>query len=164
MVAIYGAAVWAYIGVLIAYRGFYAIGDRIAPVRISTGIVVCNLVLNAVLVCTIGGIGLAIGGAVSAAVQAVAAMLLLQSRVGRLEWSGIATTVIKTLVATIAMTAVCVILQSILPSGTSLAEKGAAVAFPILAGIAVFLVAAWLLKLREPWDLLSSKWSMAGGR
>ena len=33
MVAIYGSAVWAYISVLIAYRGFYAIGDRIAPVR-----------------------------------------------------------------------------------------------------------------------------------
>jgi len=164
MVAIYGAAVWAYIGVLIAYRGFYAIGDRIAPVRISTGIVVCNLVLNAVLVCTIGGIGLAIGGAVSAAVQAVAAMLLLQSRVGRLEWPAIARTVVKTLIATAAMTVVCLILESILPHGTSLIDKAAAVVVPMLAGIGVYLLAAWLLKLREPWELVNSRWSMVDGR
>jgi len=153
MVAIYGAAVWAYIGVLIAYRGFYAIGDRIAPVRISTGIVVCNLALNAVLLCTIGGVGLAIGGAASAAVQAVAAMLLLQARVGRLAWAEIATTGGKTLVATAAMTIACCGLLTVLPSGSSLASRAAAVVIPMAVGMAIFLLTARLLKLREPWEL-----------
>ena len=39
MVAAYGAAVWAYIGILIVHRGFYAMGDRTTPVRIGAATV-----------------------------------------------------------------------------------------------------------------------------
>lgn len=157
MVAIYGSAVWAYIGVLIAYRGFYAIGDRMAPVRISTGIVIVNLALNAVLVCTLGGVGLALGGAVSAAIQALVAMLQLQTRVGRLKWGQIMWTGIKTLSATVAMTVACVSLLRLLPDGSSIVHKAVTVVAPMLTGIAIFLLAARLFDLREPWDLLKSR-------
>ena len=156
MIAVYGAAVWAYIGVLIAYRGFYAIGDRMTPVRISLGIVACNLALNVALVCTIGGVGLAIGGAVSAAVQAVAASLLLQSRVGRLAWSEITATAGKTLLATAAMAFASFGVLSAAPSGDSLLHRLAAVVLPILAGVGVYLAAARLMLLTEPWELIGA--------
>lgn len=153
MVAIYGAAVWAYIGVLIAYRGFYAIGDRLAPVRISVGIVVCNFVLNVVLVCLIGGVGLALGGAVSAAVQAIVASLLLQSRIGRLAWSEIAVAGVKSLVATATMTLACLGALHALPAGDSLGLRFAAVVVPMSIGIGVYLLVALVLRLTEPWEL-----------
>lgn len=153
MVAIYGAAVWAYIGVLIAYRGFYAIGDRVAPVRISTGIVVVNFAINVALVCLIGGVGLAIGGAVSAALQAAVASLMLQSRIGRLAWPEIATVAVKTLIATAAMTIACLAVLSALPPAETLKLKLAAVVVPMGTGIAVFLLVARLARLTEPWEL-----------
>jgi len=153
MVAVYGAAVWAYIGVLIAYRAFYAIGDRMTPVRISVGIVVCNFVLNVALVCLIGGIGLAIGGAVSAAVQAVVASLMLQSRVGRLDWPAIAVTGGKTVLATVVMSLVCAGILQALPHGDSLGPKLAAVVLPMTVGIGVYLLIARIVRLNEPWEL-----------
>ena len=154
MIAVYGAAVWAYVGVLIAYRGFYAIGDRITPVRISVGIVACNLTLNVVLVCTIGGVGLAIGGALSAAVQAIAASLLLQSRVGRLAWNEISATAAKTLLATAVMAVVCFTVARSLPPAVSLSARLTAVLLPVSLGVGVFLLLARLLRLSEPWELL----------
>ncbi|MFO1091735.1 MAG: murein biosynthesis integral membrane protein MurJ [Planctomycetaceae bacterium] len=153
MVAIYGAAVWAYIGVLIAYRGFYAIGDRVSPVRISTGIVVVNFSINVALVCWIGGVGLAIGGALCAALQAVVASVMLQSRIGRLAWSEIAVVAVKTLVATAAMALSCLAVLEVLPPAESLKLKLAAVVVPMGAGIAVFLLTSRFLQLAEPWEL-----------
>ncbi|MBL8849583.1 MAG: murein biosynthesis integral membrane protein MurJ [Planctomycetaceae bacterium] len=153
MVAVYGTAVWAYIGVLIAYRAFYAIGDRLTPVRISVGIVLCNFVLNVALVCLIGGVGLAIGGAVSAAVQSVVASLMLQSRVGRLDWPEIAATGGKTVLATIAMSVACVGILQTLPGGESLGSRLAAVVLPMSAGMGVYLLMARAVGLSEPWEL-----------
>jgi putative peptidoglycan lipid II flippase len=153
MVAIYGAAVWAYIGVLIAYRGFYAIGDRIAPVRISLGIVACNLALNIALVCTLGGVGLATGGAVSAALQAIAASLMLQSRVGRLAWPEIFLVIGKTLLATGVMTAACVAVLEVLPPAHTMTLKLAAVVVPMGVGMASYLLMARVMGLAEPWEL-----------
>src|SRR5690606_25215815 len=105
---------------LIGYRGFYAISDRMTPVRISLAIVAVNLALNMTLVCLLGGVGLAIGGAVSAALQAIAASLLLQRRVGRLDWREIMQTAGRTLAATAAMSIACVAVLEALPHCDSL--------------------------------------------
>lgn len=154
MVAVYGSVVWAYIGLLIVHRGYYAIGDRITPVRIGLLAVTVNVALNLLLVWLLGGIGLAIGTAAATALQVGLATWKLQSRAGRLDWAGIRRTLGKTLLASGAMAAVCVVSRALLPVGPSLAERGLALTGPLVAGLAVYFAAAWTLRITEPWELI----------
>jgi putative peptidoglycan lipid II flippase len=154
MVAVYGSVVWAYIGLLIVHRGYYAIGDRITPVRIGMLAVTVNVALNLVLVWLLGGIGLAIGTAAATALQAGLATWKLQSRAGRLDWTDIRLTLVKTLFASGTMAAVCLVARYLLPLGPSLTERGLALGGPLMAGLAVYFAAAWTLRLTEPWELI----------
>jgi putative peptidoglycan lipid II flippase len=154
MVAIYGASVWAYIALLIINRGFYAVGDRMTPVRVGLAIVPLNLVLNLVLLWIAGGAGLAIGTATAAGIQALLALGLLQVRTGRLTWSAICRTLWLALLCTALMTGACLIVQWLLPRGETLPLRALAVLAPLAAGLAAYLAGAALLKLSEPWDLL----------
>lgn len=42
-IASYGLGVWAFCGLLIVQRGYYAIGDRITPLKIGLSVVVVNI-------------------------------------------------------------------------------------------------------------------------
>ena len=66
MISAYGTAVWAYCGLLIVHRGYYAVGDRKTPLYVGLAAVVLNLVLNLTLIWFLGGQGLAIATAVAA--------------------------------------------------------------------------------------------------
>eukprot|EP00913_Durusdinium_trenchii_P028365 g26593.t1 len=55
MIVAYGSAVWAYCGLLIVHRAYYAIGDRITPLRIGTVAVAANLIMNLTLIWFVGG-------------------------------------------------------------------------------------------------------------
>ena len=154
MVAVYGAAVWAYIALLILNRGFYAIGDRITPVRIGLVIAPLNLLLNIVLLCVLGGVGLAIGTATAAAIQAVLALWLLQARAGRLEWTSIRRTALKSFLCTIVMSAACLLVLQLLPSGDALTWRAVRAVVPVTLGATVYMASARLAGLPEPWDLL----------
>ncbi|REK20119.1 MAG: murein biosynthesis integral membrane protein MurJ [Planctomycetota bacterium] len=155
MVAVYGAAVWASIGLLIIHRGYYALGDRTTPVRIGLLAVAVNLALNLILVCSLGGVGLALATALAAAVQCILAAVMLQQRTGSLDWAAIASTGGKTLLATLLMTAACVVVRPSLTTSATIADRLVAVAAPMIAGAAVYLAAARAVRLREPWTLIS---------
>jgi putative peptidoglycan lipid II flippase len=157
MVAVYGAVVWAYIGLLIVHRGYYAVGDRITPMRIGLITATINIVLNLGLVWAVGGVGLALGTALSAVMQVVLATWKLQSRTGRLEWCAIGATAVRTLLAAALMMVTCLAVRDFAPRGMSLAERGVALGAPFIAGLIVYFVAAWLVRLSEPWELIGVK-------
>jgi len=94
--------------------------------------------------------------------QAIIASLLLQSRVGRLDWPDIAVTGGKTLLATALMSVVCVGILKLLPQGESLGPKLAAVVVPMSLGVGVFLLIARVVRLNEPWELTGiAQWRRA---
>jgi putative peptidoglycan lipid II flippase len=157
MVAVYGAVVWAYIGLLIVHRGFYAVGDRITPMRIGLVTATVNIALNLGLVWTVGGVGLALGTALSAVMQVVLATWKLQSRAGRLEWSAIRATAGRTILAAATMVAACFVARQFLPGGASLADRSLALGVPFLVGLIVYFGVAWLVRLSEPWELIGVK-------
>lgn len=154
MVAVYGAAVWAHIALLILNRGFYAIGDRITPARIGLVIAPLNLLLNILLLCVLGGVGLAIGTATAAALQSLLAIWLLQSRAGRLEWTSIRRAVLKSLLCTCVMAASCLLVLELLPSGDDLTWRAVRAIVPVALGATVYMASARIAGLPEPWDLL----------
>ena len=77
MVRAYGSAAWAFILLLIANRGFYALGDRQTPVRLGKLSVAWNLGISLLLIYPMKGAGLAWGTSLATMLQAVWSMRIL---------------------------------------------------------------------------------------
>lgn len=154
MIAAYGIGVWAYCGLLILNRAYYAIGDRQTPVRVGVAVVVLNLVLNLTLIWFLGGRALALSTALCAMLQAVAAVWLFQHRVGLLDWPRLLRTIGKAIAATALMAFVCVLIQGQFPLGPTFVGRLNAVAMPLLAALLSYAAAAKIFGLDEVWSLL----------
>lgn len=157
MILWYGSGVWAYCGLLILQRGFYASGDRLTPMYVGLTAMVLNVALNLTLIWPLGGRGLALSTALVAASQCVATCLLLQRRIGSLDWKGICWTALRTTIAVIVMSAVCLAVSQSAGVADGVAARGIKLALPLAAGGITFLVVAWLLRLREPWIVLNPR-------
>ncbi len=161
MILCYSSGVWAYCGLLILQRGFYASGDRMTPMYVGLAAILLNLILNLTLIWPLGGRGLALSTALVAALQCAVTCLLLQRRIGRLLWKEIAWTAARTLVAVAIMSGVCLWLSQSSAPDDGLTMRGIKLLLPLAAGAITFLAAAWLLRLREPWMVLFSKEQIA---
>ncbi|MFO0917206.1 MAG: murein biosynthesis integral membrane protein MurJ [Planctomycetaceae bacterium] len=154
MIAGYGAGVWAYCGLLILQRGFYAMGDRMTPLRVGLGAVVLNIVLNLTLIWPMGGLGLALSTALLATMQCLVTAWLMQDRIGGFDWRPIAVTLLKTMLATSLLALACLAAQELVRHAPINLGRAGRLGLPLLLGSAVYLVAARLIHLDEPWLLL----------
>ncbi|MBS0201693.1 MAG: murein biosynthesis integral membrane protein MurJ [Planctomycetes bacterium] len=157
MIVCYGAGVWAYCGLLILQRAFYAIGDRLTPMYVGLCAMLVNLALNLTLIWPLGGRGLALSTALIAALQCGVTCLLLQRKIGQLLWRQIGSTGLRSLIAVAIMSGVCLCLIQSPAAGDGLKLRGLKLLVPLVAGTGSFFVAAWLLRLREPWMLLGKR-------
>jgi len=153
MIAMYGIGVWAYCGLLIVHRGFYALGDRMTPVRVGTAIVLLNVVLNLVLIWFLGGKGLALSTAVCAIIQLTVIVLGLQHRLGRMSWPMLGSVLWRAFLATLMMSIVCLITLNCVGTGLSLTARMTRVLVPLGLSILSYLAAARFLRLDEIWLL-----------
>lgn len=161
MIAMYGSGVWAYCGLLILQRGFYAVGDRLTPMYVGLVAMICNVVLDLSLIWPLGGRGLALSTALIAASQCVVTASLLQRKVGTLMWREIGVTSIKTMVATCVMAIVCWITMAMLEHQTVPFGRAIRLAVPLAIAATAFLATARLLQLSEPWVLLAGRRSVS---
>lgn len=152
MIAAYGAGVWAYCGLLILQRGFYAVGDRMTPLRVGLLAMILNIVLNLTLIWPLGGRGLALSTTFVATLQCLITAWLLQERVGKLDWKRIAGTTVKAAAATALMSIACQLTAAALPADFGRAGR---LGIPLLIGIGVYFLAAWMLRLEELWMVLA---------
>ena len=157
MIAAYGAGVWAYCGLLILQRGFYAIGDRLTPMYIGMAAMFANLILNLTLIWPLGGCGVALATALVAAGQSTATALVLQRRVGSLHWGEIGKTTMKTILATAVMSAACQVLLNLLGAPGLVFGRAIRLGVPLAVGAIAFLLCARLIGLVEPWLVVSGK-------
>ncbi len=104
MIAVYGAGVWAYCALHVVVRGYYALGDRITPMKIGAVIVVLNFALNLLLVWPFAEAGLALATALTAGLQVFLLMAMFSRRKSHLDWRALAATAVRTLLATTLMT------------------------------------------------------------
>lgn len=154
MIFAYGSAVWAYCGLLILNRGFYAVGDRMTPLKIGLAGVLLNLIGNLTLIWWLHEQGLAFSTAGVAMLQCLLSGRVIQARTGRLLWSEIGRCVLKTLAATVVLAAVCLTTEMLLARFPLPFEKLWNVVLPVGLGGGAFLGMAWLIGLDEPWLLL----------
>ena len=156
MTSAYGIAVWAYCGLLIVNRGYYAVGDQQTPLRVGLAMVLLNLVLNLTLIWYLGGPGLALGTAVCAMLQVAIVVWFIQQRIGPLDWPRLARTTFRAAVATGVMSLACwVTLHQLDPltPGDRLTDRLLRVFVPLLASVLTYLAAAKLLRMDEIWLL-----------
>ena len=148
MIKGYGSAVWAYCGLLILNRAFYAVDDQKTPLKAGLWAMVLNLVLNFVLIVAVGGVGLALGTAISSAIQCLAVLWLLQKRIGRIDVASCWSTLLKTFAASAVMSAACLLSLNAMAGGESFVLRGIRLVVPV----AVSLVTFWLMSrvLRMP--------------
>ncbi len=154
MIATYGVGVWAYCGLLIVVRGFYAVGDARTPLRIGLVLVVLNVALNLTLIWPLGAQALAGSTALCAMLQVFVAIRWLEHRVGRLEWRSLRSTCGRVVAATAVMSAVCLLVLAQLPDSQRMSLRVVRVAVPFTAAVASYLVAVRVLRLNEFWLLL----------
>lgn len=102
-IAWYATGVWAYCAAPVVVRGFYALGDAGAPVRLAAWMVGLNLLLNFTLIWLLAECGLALSTSISAMVQTCLLVLLFSRRHASLQWQPIGATVLRTIVATVIM-------------------------------------------------------------
>jgi putative peptidoglycan lipid II flippase len=145
----YGAGVWAYCGIPLLYRGFYAVGERRIPVIVGLAAVVVDLTLNLSLIWPWAERGLAASTAISAALQVACLAWLIQMRVGRLDWRGLAATGARSLLATGVMSAVCLAALWMIPARPGILGEGAALGVPILLAVLAYFAAARWLEIEE---------------
>lgn len=156
IIAMYALGVWAACGLMISQRAFYACGDRATPLRIGLVIAFVNILLNVALIYPLGARGLALATSLATAAQCVMTVIQLHRQTNSVDWRLLATTGIRTAIAT---TAMCVafftsdsVLQSLIPEAHSLTRMLKTVLDVTIAVIA-FGGIGCLIGLKEPIEL-----------
>jgi putative peptidoglycan lipid II flippase len=151
-VQFYALGLVGYSIVRIASPVFYALGQNRTPVLVSVATVLANALLNVALVRVIGYRGLALGTSIAALFNAALLMFFLQRRLQGIEGTRIAGSLLRIVIASVAMGAAAVATEMAvrvwLP-GTGLVAQIARLAVTIAAAIGVLSVAAYVLRIRE---------------
>jgi len=146
----YAVGLCGYFSQQIVTRAFFSIQDPRTPMRSAIVAVLVNVVLNLTLIWFMGTGGLALSTAICSYLQVAILVLVLRRRLGRSILDGLTSTLVKTLAATILMSAVgggLLQLMRNLPSGCRFDILRLAVVVPLAAG--VYLLAAKLLHIEE---------------
>jgi len=141
MIACYSARVWAFCAVPVVVRGYYALGDRLTPVRIGAAVVALNFSLNLILIWPLAEAGLAVATSVAGMVQATVLVGVLSRRGTPVGWPLLAATALRTVAATAVMTAAGLAALAAIDPGPGLIGKLARVALPLAASAAVYFAA-----------------------
>jgi putative peptidoglycan lipid II flippase len=150
----YGFGVWASLVMILINRGFYALGDRMTPIRYGLCGVALNVVLNVTFVWPLAGSGLAWATSVTAILQGALLVAAFQRSLGLLNLQEVLQTAMRTLAATGIMATACWATMRWLPMGETGISRLWAVAGPVAISVPVYLGASKLVGLREPFVLL----------
>ena len=145
----YAGAIWAFSLLQIINRAYYATHDTMTPLVMSAVNIVINLVVEIPLLWWMGESAMAAGTLVSFIVQALLMLWMLDRRTGGLELRTIAGQVVKILIATAGMLAVCVIVRKIpgFPTVPNRLNWTLQLSLLIGTGAGTYLTLCWLLRV-----------------
>ena len=154
MIACYATGVWAFCALPVIVRGYYALGDRLTPVRVGLMAVALNLALNLTLIWPLAENGLALATAASAGFQVLVLTVVFSTGKSPLDWRAIVITLSRTLLATSVMTAATLATLWAIGPGVGVGCEMARVFGPLAAALAAFFVTYRACGGRELSDLL----------
>ena len=161
----YCLGIWAYCGVHVVVRGFYALKDTLTPVKVGVWLVALNIPLNLILIWPLGTAGLALSTAICAALNLAILTRLLSKKIENLEISPpqghnlqphtplreVAAALPKIILATALMAAATYAALVITEKwvGSGVAQSGLRLAAAVITGLLVYYLASRLLRSKE---------------
>jgi putative peptidoglycan lipid II flippase len=155
----YAVGLVGYATARIASPVFYALGRSRVPVIVSVSAVALNIVFNLLLVRVLGFGGLALGTSIAMIVNGVVLLVLLRRHLDGLEEWMLSVTFVKIVIASCVMGAAAFSVSHLfsgVTAGRGLGLQAVDVAASILAGVAVLIVVARMLHIREFEEVFSS--------
>ncbi len=137
----------------VVIRAFYSMQDSKAPMRSALIAVVANIVLNLTLIWFLGTGGLALSTAICSYLQVVILILLLRKRLGASILNGLAPALVKTILATLCMSATVAITLGFSKSWPCIFK----LLLTVPSAVMVYLLAAKFLHIEELTLLTGSK-------
>ncbi len=144
----YAMGVWAYAMTHVVTRAFYAQQDARTPLRVSVGMVLCNITMNLTLIGFLGAAGLAWSTAICATAQVVLLLRLIGRDVTHLVDASVWRSWLQTIVLSIVMAAALLGVRGFLPTHV------VGLLVMVVVGAAVVAGGSRLLKMDEPVWLL----------
>ena len=154
MILAYGAGVWSVCGLLIVNRTFYALGNRVTPLRLGLLALVANIVLDFMLLPVCGGSGLAWATSISLTLQLAASIVCLRQILGSFLDRTLARTIMQSVFATTLMTMAVIALLYFLPATDTLLWRLLRVGLPFFVAVVIYAVVTWRLRMPEFGELL----------
>jgi putative peptidoglycan lipid II flippase len=129
----------------ITSRAFYALHDTRTPVAIGVGSMVLNVVLSLLLRPVLAHAGLALANTIATTLEMILLLWLLTRRLDGLEWSRLASTALRSLLAAVVMGLPLAWLAGRWSHGPALILGAAG----LVIGAALYLAGAYILRMRE---------------
>lgn len=104
----FAVGLWAFAGVRIIVAAFYSLQDTATPALSAAIAVASNLVFSLVLMSTLGAPGLALATALAAVVNGSILVVVLNRRLGGVEWRAVARSAMRTLLACLPLALACI--------------------------------------------------------
>ncbi len=149
----YSVGLWAFAGLRVFVSAFYSLQDTKTPVKVAVVAMLLNILLSLILMRTPlehGGLALALS--LASTFQLFMLILLLQRRLGGIEGRVVATSLVRSFVASLIMGA-CIHLLAVKILTGVFAQGVLSLAFgiclTICAGVALFLILARLMGSQE---------------
>lgn len=149
MIALFGLGVGAFCAQPVVARGYYALGDRLTPLRVGLWGLGLNFALNVALVWPWAEAGLAVSNVAAAAFQAVALLWLFSRHGQTLDWRCLGTTLWKTAAASGLMFLAGAATLSQLSPGDGLMWQATRVAAPMAVSVLAFVAVSLALRQDE---------------
>ena len=141
----YSIGLFAFTGVNLLVPVFYSLQDTMTPVKTAAFALIINVVLSLLLMNPLKVGGLALAASISSMVNFSMLFMLLRKRIGNLGGMKLLDSFVRILLSSLIMGAACLILSQ---------NKIAGLAVSIPAGIAAFLFASFIFRVRETKELL----------
>ena len=147
----FAIGLFAHSAIEVLSRGFYALGDTRTPVTFAVLAMVINLVLAAVLVGPLDVRGLALALSIASIVEAGLLLVTLHGRlVGGLFTRPLATSLLRTVIATVIMAEGLAVLLEVLDEGGDFGPRSFfALLVGTVGGAVVYYMASLIMRMRE---------------
>jgi putative peptidoglycan lipid II flippase len=103
----YAVGLWAFAGVRIIVAAFYSMQDTTTPAVSAAVSVLANLLLSLVLMAPLQHAGLALATALAAMLNGVTLVVVLNRRLGGMDWRSVGRSAIRIVLATLPLGIVC---------------------------------------------------------